>query len=173
MVIIAWIIFYFYASFHTELAWGSCSNDFNTDGKDAPLYRYATYIYYWVFVVCHEHREQWPCFSLSLSLCWLMPTVINRTSCTRTHSRFSPAPCFVVRRGTYARHMRAVYCPGRCRGVCTTSTTTTSTKLTHHRAKHCTHAIFFYFDPSPSFSHRLSTACILICRPNNQRCVCT
>lgn len=33
MVIIAWIIFYFYASFHSELAWGSCSNDFNTDGK--------------------------------------------------------------------------------------------------------------------------------------------
>lgn len=33
MVIIAWIIFYFYASFQSELAWGSCSNDFNTDGE--------------------------------------------------------------------------------------------------------------------------------------------
>lgn len=33
MVIIAWIIFYFVASFQPELGWGSCLNDFNTDGK--------------------------------------------------------------------------------------------------------------------------------------------
>lgn len=33
MVIIAWIIFYFVASFEPDLGWGSCLNDFNTDGK--------------------------------------------------------------------------------------------------------------------------------------------
>lgn len=33
MVIIAWIIFYFFASFLPELAWGYCHNDFNTDSK--------------------------------------------------------------------------------------------------------------------------------------------
>ncbi|XP_037036283.1 sodium- and chloride-dependent GABA transporter 2-like [Bradysia coprophila] len=31
MVIIAWIIFYFFASCLPTLGWGSCSNDFNTD----------------------------------------------------------------------------------------------------------------------------------------------
>lgn len=33
MVIIAWTIFYFFASFSSELGWGKCDNDFNTDGK--------------------------------------------------------------------------------------------------------------------------------------------
>lgn len=33
MVIIAWILFYFVASFYPELGWGSCDNSFNTNGK--------------------------------------------------------------------------------------------------------------------------------------------
>lgn len=33
MVIIAWTVFYFFASFTTELGFGSCNNDFNSIGK--------------------------------------------------------------------------------------------------------------------------------------------
>lgn len=33
MVIIGWTIFYFLASFYSELPWGSCTNSFNTDRK--------------------------------------------------------------------------------------------------------------------------------------------
>lgn len=33
MVIISWTIFYFFASFSSELGWGSCSNKFNTLSK--------------------------------------------------------------------------------------------------------------------------------------------
>lgn len=33
MVIIAWIIFYLFASFSYVLGWSSCHNDFNTIGK--------------------------------------------------------------------------------------------------------------------------------------------
>lgn len=33
MVIIAWIVFYTIASFSSELPWGSCLHDFNTNGK--------------------------------------------------------------------------------------------------------------------------------------------
>ncbi|XP_031332945.1 sodium- and chloride-dependent glycine transporter 2-like isoform X2 [Photinus pyralis] len=32
MVIIAWSVFYFFASFRTELGWGSCDHEFNTKG---------------------------------------------------------------------------------------------------------------------------------------------
>lgn len=33
MVIIAWTLFYFFASFTSELGFGSCHNDFNTMGE--------------------------------------------------------------------------------------------------------------------------------------------
>lgn len=33
MVIIAWTVFYFFASFTTDLGFGSCDNSFNTLGK--------------------------------------------------------------------------------------------------------------------------------------------
>lgn len=33
MVIIAWTIFYFFASFSSELGWGKCDNEFNTKSK--------------------------------------------------------------------------------------------------------------------------------------------
>lgn len=33
MVIIAWTVFYFFASFDSELGWGSCNNPFNTISK--------------------------------------------------------------------------------------------------------------------------------------------
>lgn len=39
MVVIAWIIFYFFASFYPEIGWGYCHNDFNTDSK----YHYHIY----------------------------------------------------------------------------------------------------------------------------------
>jgi len=32
-VIVAWTIFYIFASFTSELGWGSCGHDFNTDGE--------------------------------------------------------------------------------------------------------------------------------------------
>jgi SNF family Na+-dependent transporter len=32
-VIIAWTIFYIFASFRSELGWGSCGHDFNTNGE--------------------------------------------------------------------------------------------------------------------------------------------
>jgi SNF family Na+-dependent transporter len=32
-VIVAWTIFYVFASFTSELGWGSCGHDFNTDGE--------------------------------------------------------------------------------------------------------------------------------------------
>jgi SNF family Na+-dependent transporter len=32
-VIIAWTIFYVFASFRSELGWGSCGHDFNTNGE--------------------------------------------------------------------------------------------------------------------------------------------
>lgn len=33
MVIIAWTIFYFFASFSSDLGWGLCSEDYNTESK--------------------------------------------------------------------------------------------------------------------------------------------
>lgn len=33
MVIIAWTVFYFVASFDKDLGWGSCHNSFNTIGQ--------------------------------------------------------------------------------------------------------------------------------------------
>lgn len=37
MVIIAWTVFYFFASFTDDLGFGSCHNDFNTIGKSTKL----------------------------------------------------------------------------------------------------------------------------------------
>lgn len=37
MVIIAWTVFYFFASFTTDLGFGSCHNDFNSVGKALSL----------------------------------------------------------------------------------------------------------------------------------------
>lgn len=53
MVIIAWIIFYFFASFLPETpAWGICTNTFNTDSK----YHYHIYgSTIWIMAV-HEHE---------------------------------------------------------------------------------------------------------------------
>lgn len=33
MVIVAWTLFYIFASFQKELGWGFCSHDYNTDGS--------------------------------------------------------------------------------------------------------------------------------------------
>lgn len=33
MVIIAWTVFYFFASFTSDLGYGHCHNDFNTEGE--------------------------------------------------------------------------------------------------------------------------------------------
>jgi SNF family Na+-dependent transporter len=37
-VIIAWTIFYIFASFRSELGWGSCGHDFNTNGESEEVY---------------------------------------------------------------------------------------------------------------------------------------
>ena len=33
MVIVAWTLFYMFASFYVKLSWAYCDNDFNTDSK--------------------------------------------------------------------------------------------------------------------------------------------
>jgi SNF family Na+-dependent transporter len=40
-VIVAWTIFYIFASFTSELGWGSCGHDFNTDGESQIILAYT------------------------------------------------------------------------------------------------------------------------------------